>query len=95
MQYSSMCIKQIMIMLHTSEIDMADAINEGDTADFLTNDAWAICSTYHTVLKTSPGASIFGGDMLFDVSFLADWSKLGDKDKNKCTRILSKKTVAM
>ena len=46
-----------------------------------------ICSTYHTVLKTSPGVATFGRDMLFDVPFLADWSKIGEyrqnqKDKN-------------
>ena len=29
-------------------------INESDIADFLTNATWAVCSTYHTVLKTSP-----------------------------------------
>ena len=28
--------------------------------------------------KTSPGAAIFGRDMLFDVPFLADWTKLGE-----------------
>ena len=38
----------------------------------------AICSTYHTVLKASPGAAIFGRDMLFDIPFLADWNKIGD-----------------
>ncbi len=62
-----------MAMLCTSEIDMADTINESDIADFLTNAAWAVCSTYHTVLKTSTGAAIFGRDMLLDVPFLADW----------------------
>jgi hypothetical protein len=67
-----------MAMLRTSEIDMANTINESDIADFLTNAAWAICSTYHTVLKTSPGAEIFGREMLFDISFLADWSKIGE-----------------
>ena len=40
--------------------------------------AWAICSTYHTVLKTSPRAAIFGQDMLFNIPFLADWNKIGD-----------------
>jgi hypothetical protein len=65
-----------MAMLRTSEIDMANTINETDIADFLTNAAWAVCSTYHTILKTSPVAAIFGRDMLFDVSFLADWSKI-------------------
>ena len=34
--------------------------------------------TYHTVLKTLPGVAIFGRDMLFDVPFLTDWSKIGE-----------------
>ena len=62
-----------MAMLHTTELDMVDTVSEIGIADFLTDDAWAISSTYHTVLKTSPGAVIFGMDMLFDVPFLADW----------------------
>ena len=85
----------IMAMLHTAELDMADTINESDTAEFLTNAARGIHSTYHTVLKTLPGAAIFGRDMLFDIPFLADWSKLGEYRQNKGTRILSKKTVAV
>ena len=40
--------------------------------------SWAIRSTYHTVLKASPGAAIFGRDMLFDIPYVADWSKIGD-----------------
>ena len=67
-----------MAMLRTAELDMANTISESDIADFLTNAAWAIRSTYHTVLKTSPGAVIFGRDMLFDVPFLADWTKIGE-----------------
>jgi hypothetical protein len=39
--------------------------------------AWAICSTYHTVLKASPGAAIFGQDMLFAIPLIADWKKIG------------------
>jgi hypothetical protein len=37
--------------------------------------AWAIHSTYHTLLKALPGVAIFGQDMLFDISFIADWKK--------------------
>ncbi len=59
-------------MLRTAELDMADTVIKSDIADFPTNATWAICSTYHTVLKPSPGAAIFGRDMLFDVPFLAD-----------------------
>jgi hypothetical protein len=34
--------------------------------------------TYHTVLKASPGAAIFGQDMLFDIPFIANWKKIGE-----------------
>eukprot|EP00804_Cyclotella_cryptica_P022125 CCRYP_011601-RA/>CCRYP_011601-RA protein AED:0.46 eAED:0.46 QI:0/-1/0/1/-1/1/1/0/64 len=56
-----------MAMLSTADLDMADTVRESDIADFLTNAVWAVSSTYHTVLKNSPGAAIFGRDMLFDV----------------------------
>ena len=65
-------------MLCTAEINMADIGRESDIADFLANAAWAICSTYHTALKASPGAALFGRDMLFDVPFIADWKKIGE-----------------
>ncbi len=67
-----------MAMLRTAELDMTVTVSESDIADFLTNATWAVRSTYHTVLKTSPGAAVFGRDMLFDVPFLADWTKIGE-----------------
>jgi hypothetical protein len=66
-----------MTMLHTAEVDMANSVAPFDIATFLTNVAWAICSTYHTVLKASPGAAIFGTDMLFGIPYIADWNKIG------------------
>ncbi len=45
---------------------------------FLSDAAWAVHSTYHTVLKASPGAAILGQDMLFDILFIADWQKIGE-----------------
>ena len=67
-----------MVMLRTAEIDMADSVDSSAIDTFLINVAWAICSTYHTVLKVSPEAAIFGRDMLFNIPFLADWNKIGD-----------------
>ena len=29
-------------------------------------------------IKTSPGAAIFGRDMLFDIPFIADWKEIGE-----------------
>ncbi len=43
---------------------------------FLSDAAWVILTTYHTVLKASPGAAIFGQDMLIDIPFIADWKKI-------------------
>jgi hypothetical protein len=59
-------------MLCTAELDMADSVTPDDVDIFLDNAAGAICSTYHTVLEASPGAAIFGRDMLFDILFVAD-----------------------
>ncbi len=56
---------------------MVESVTPNDFDVFLDNAAWFICSTYHTVLKASPGAAIFGHDMLFDISFIADWNKIG------------------
>ncbi len=66
-------------MLRTAELDMADSVTPGDVDVFLDKAAWAIRSTYHTVFKASPGAAIFGQDMLFDIPFMADWQKLENK----------------
>ena len=67
-----------MAMVCNSEIDMADSVAPSDIDAALTNESWAICSTYHTVLKASPGAAIFGRDMVLNIPFIADWNKIGD-----------------
>ncbi len=66
-------------MLCTAELDMANAVNPNDINVFLDNAAWAICSTYHAVLKASPGAAVFKCDMLLDILFVADWHKIGEQ----------------
>jgi hypothetical protein len=58
---------------------MGDSVTLDDINVFLDNAAWAICSTYHMVLKASSGAAIFGPDMLFDIPFVADWHKIGEQ----------------
>ncbi len=66
-------------ILCTAELDMVDSVTPDDINVFLDNAAWAIRSTYHTVLKASPGAAIFGGDMLFNIPFVTDWHKIGGR----------------
>ena len=76
----------LMGMIRTSEIDMADSVSVKDIDAVLTNASWAIRSTYHTVLKASPGAAVFGRDMLFDIPFIADWNKIGDYRQRQTDR---------
>jgi hypothetical protein len=73
------CLHQVLgQMLRTSELNMAKKITPDDINVNLDNAAWAICSTYHTVLKTFPGAAIFGRNMLFNIPFITNWNKIGD-----------------
>ena len=67
-------------MLRTTKLNMAKMVKASDIDVFLSDTAWAVCSTYHTVtvLKASPDAAIFGRDMLFDIPFIADCQKIGE-----------------
>jgi len=62
-------------MMRTSEIDMANSVEPADIDTFINNTAWAFHLTYHAVLKASPGAAIFGRDMIFNIPFVADWQQ--------------------
>ncbi len=62
---------------------MAKTVTSNDIDVFLDKGAWAICSTYHTVLKASPGVAIFGCGMLIDIPFTANWNKIGDYRQHK------------
>jgi hypothetical protein len=73
-------------MLCTAQLDMADSVTPNDVDVFLDNVAWAIHSTYHTVLKAYPGAAFFGQDMLFDIPFVADWHKIVEKRQSLTNR---------
>jgi hypothetical protein len=81
-------------MLHTSKLDMAEMVKASDIDVFLSDAAWAVCSTYHTVLKASPGAAIFGQDMLFDILFIAAWQKIGEHRQQLTNLMMPVKTKA-
>jgi hypothetical protein len=77
------CVHQVLgQMLRTAKLDMANSVTPNDVDVFLDNAAWAVCSTYHTVLKASPG----GRDMLFDILFVADWRKIGEQRQSLTNR---------
>ena len=73
-------------MMQTSGLDMSQMVDSDDIDAFLTNAAWAIHTTHHTVLQQSPGAAIFGWDMLFDIPYIADWNAIGRRQQTAVNR---------
>ena len=65
------CTHQTMML--TSETDMANSVEPADIDTFINNAAWAICKTYHKILKASPGAATPEQNTFFDVLFVAHW----------------------
>jgi hypothetical protein len=51
-------------MLRTAKLDMADSVTPNDVDVFLDNVAWAIRSTYHTVLNNLSAKSILAREKL-------------------------------
>jgi hypothetical protein len=47
---------------------------------------FAIRSTYHTVLKSTPGAAIFGRDMLFDIPYIANRNDIGRRRQEQVNK---------
>ena len=73
-------------MMRTSSLDMQDTSTPDMIDDFIANVGWEICSTHHTVLGSTPGAAIFNQDMLFDISYISDWSEIGQRRQQQVDR---------
>ncbi len=73
-------------MLRASGLDDSDTIDAHRIDQFIQDAAWAIRSTYHTVLKATPGEAIFGRDMLFDIPYIADWNEIGRRRQEQVDR---------
>ena len=63
-------------MLPTQELNVTDIQESDPIEQFIPDDAWDIYSTHHTVLGSAPAAAIFDQDMLFGLTYLADWNKI-------------------
>ena len=62
--------------LRTLQLENA-TINDSDLwAVYLALVAWAIRSTYHTILSATPGQLVFGQDMVLPIQFQADWARI-------------------
>ncbi|MGH7954408.1 MAG: hypothetical protein ACREOZ_00450, partial [Gloeomargaritales cyanobacterium] len=63
-------------MLRTFNLE-GQLIDDNNTVQsFLSSAAWAIRSTYHTTLDATPGQLVFGRDMIFNITHVANWERI-------------------
>jgi hypothetical protein len=63
--------------LRTFQLEEHDLADGSDPwTAHLASVAWAIRSTYHTVLNATPGQLVFGRDMVLPIQFQADWARI-------------------
>ena len=72
-------------LLRVYELEEYEFPRGNPWSNILASAAWAIRSTFHTTLGATPGQLIFGRDMLFDLSFKANWKNIKER---KQTRIV-------
>ena len=63
-------------MMQTFSLDMQDTCTPDMIDNFIANVGCNFFSTHHSVLGSTPGAAIFNRAMLFDIPYIADWSKI-------------------
>jgi hypothetical protein len=63
----------------TYELEDHDFDYQDPWLQILANCAWAIHSTLHTVLNTTPAQIVFGRDMLFDLFFTTECKEIGKR----------------
>jgi hypothetical protein len=57
-------------------VDNRELDEKDPRGPFLSSAAYAICSTFHTTLKETPGKLVFGRDMIMPITFMADWGEI-------------------
>jgi hypothetical protein len=70
-------------MLRTFELEDRDLDAKDPFGSFLSAAAYAIRSTYHTVLEASPAELVFARHMLLPVKFTADWQAIQAKRQRR------------
>jgi hypothetical protein len=72
--------------LRTAEIDGREMDEKDPWGPFLSSAAYAIRSTFHTTLKTTPGQLVFGRDMALPITFMADWGAIEQQRQEEMDR---------
>jgi hypothetical protein len=68
-------------LLRVFELEEYEFPHGDPWSNILASAAWAIRSTFHTALGATPGQLVYGRDMLFGLSFKANWKNIKERKK--------------
>ena len=75
-------------MIHTFQLEN-QPIDESDPwLGILSAVAWAVRSTYHTTLQSTPGQLVFGRDMIWDIAHVANWQYIKQRKQTLIDKII-------
>jgi hypothetical protein len=71
--------------LRTYKLEAVDRDDDDSNpwSAYLASVAWAVRSTYHTVLNTTLGQLVFGRDIVLPIQFQADWAQIKLKKQKR------------
>ena len=70
-------------LIRVYELEEYDFPRGDPWSNILASAAWAIRSTFHTTLGATPGQLIYGRDMLYDLSFKANWNDIKQRKQSR------------
>ena len=70
-------------MLHTFELKEREVNKDNPWMGILNAVGWAVQSTYHTILRATPGQLVFRRDMVFNIAHKANWKDSHPRPKRK------------
>ena len=76
----------IQDMLRTHALEDYDFNMDDPWSDILASVAWAVRSTVHTTLNATPGQLVFGRDMIFHDTYLANWQLIHSRKEKEMKR---------
>jgi hypothetical protein len=68
-------------MLRTFEVENQPTDESDPWSGILSAAAWAVRSTCHATLQSTPGQLVFGRDMIWDMAHVADWQHVKQREQ--------------
>ena len=78
-------------MLRSFDLDNQELDEHDLFGEYLAQVAWAIRCTYHATLRATPGQLVYGRDMILDIPYTANWSKINSRKQELIDKSNKKK----